>query len=75
MRQDPVEFAVIEDYRRENHHAAHARADARTALRTARSTFPRTVTEYPASSSAVPTFCRAAWLTAHRKGERGRGTP
>ena len=33
------------------------------------------VTEYPASSSATSAFCRAAWLTAHRKGERGRGTP
>ncbi len=71
MTQDSVELAVIEDQRRENHDAAHARADARTASCAARSIFPSTVTKYPASSSVVPAFCRAAWLTAHRKGERG----
>ena len=56
-------------------HAAHARAEARAALRAARETSPSNVTEYPVPSSAAPTFRRAAWLTARLRGERGPSAP
>jgi hypothetical protein len=56
-------------------HAAQARPAALAALRASRFTFPASVVDHPASSSATLAFPRVAALTARLNGDRGPSAP